>query len=721
MEKVQSSVRQPEPSIRSETGDQRSDFLEPPVDSKGPVSTTGSPANENICLIHCDIDSAEPIHPPKKIRKSSLINKINFVNFQDSTVLVVFKHRKFDKTQYIQATPQPCSGDELCCVWAQGVRKPSFCRSHLFDYILVPDGSRLLRVDAELLRLDDVGFVVRLPEYGQEISSRKVARHQCEGITAHLVQNGTVFAGALMDFNAVSFRVRAHAIPPQTFQWLNQDSNLSVIFTDGRQTLYTGNCRTLNQSGGQKARDYVLKPVNNAIQRFNSRQYRSQRHRIVPSPDLVFQHPFTRRMVTLKVIDLSGSGFSVEEDAHNAILLPGLMLPEVELNFANSLRFKCRAQVIYRQRSEEDRQRVKCGIVILDMDIEKHVQLMALLQQVENRCTYICNKVDLDNLWDFFFETGFIYPHKYEFIQKNKEQIKATYEKLYTRNPNIARHFIYQDKGRILAHMAMVRFYENTWLIHHHAARNSESNRAGLMVLNQISNFSNDSYRLYSIHFVFSMCYYRPENKFPNRVFGGAARKIKNPKACSEDTFAYLHFTADPAAGRVLPEAWELMEATDDDLQELKIFYEFGSGGLMLDALSLEPGNTDESTITEEYRKLGFRRQRCLFALKCRGALKALLICTLSDIGLNLSDLTNCIKMIVIDPEGLSLKISRICFSELIHRMNKREMPVMIYPLEFAEQAEMQIEKRYNLWVLKARNSDDYFRYLNRLLRFIKN
>jgi len=26
----------------------------------------------------------------------------------------------------------------------------------------------------------------------------------------------------------------------------------------------------------------------------------------------------------------------------------------------------------------------------------------------------------MDALWDFFFESGFIYPSKYEFIQKNK-------------------------------------------------------------------------------------------------------------------------------------------------------------------------------------------------------------------------------------------------------------------------------------------------------------
>ena len=129
----------------------------------------------------------------------------------------------------------------------------------------------------------------------------------------------------------------------------------------------------------------------------------------------------------------------------------------------------------------------------------------------------------MDELWDFLFETGFIYPHKYAFIQKNKDEIKKTYEKLYPQNPHIARHFIYQEKGTIYGHMAMIRFCESAWMIHHHAARKSSAKKAGLIVLDQIGRMINDSHRLYSLHMNYMLCYYRPDNKFPSRVFGGAA------------------------------------------------------------------------------------------------------------------------------------------------------------------------------------------------------
>ncbi|MDZ7582500.1 MAG: hypothetical protein U5R30_18445 [Deltaproteobacteria bacterium] len=94
-----------------------------------------------------------------------------------------------------------------------------------------------------------------------------------------------------------------------------------------------------------------------------------------------------------------------------------------------------------------------------------------------------------------------------------------TYEKLYTQSPTIARHFIYQEKGNILGHMAMVRFYEEAWLIHHHAARKSALNKAGLIVLKQISHFINDSCRLNAIHLKYVIMYYRPNNPISQSGF----------------------------------------------------------------------------------------------------------------------------------------------------------------------------------------------------------
>ena len=686
-----------------------------------PTDAVEHEKNENLHQMAHEVAATAKAAIPRRFDKKQLINKINYVNFQDEKILVVFRHKKYLKTNFVKANPQPCNDENLTCFWADCRRLSEIFNSYAFDHILIPDGLDLLLVQAELLQLNESGIHVRLPDEGYEISSRKFTRHRCEGIAACVIQNSTIFKGELLDFNAVSFRVYIHANPPQTFQWLNQDLMVSVIFSDENETLYSGSCTVIHQTGGQKSRECVLEPVKSEIQRFKHKEYRSLRYKISPPPAIVFKHPFTGKLLSLKAIDLSGSGFSVEEDAQNAELLPGLMIPELKLRFSSHSRFRCKAQLIYRHPSEKDDSRIKCGVAILDMDIKEHVQLLALLQHAENKNSYICNKVDLDELWDFFFETGFIYPHKYNYIQKNKNQIKKTYEKLYTQAPNIARHFIYQDKGRILAHMAMVRFYMNTWMIHHHAARKSESNIAGLKVLKQIGDFGNDSHRLCSINMDFLMCYYRPENKFPRRVFGTAVKNINNLKGCSEDLFGYLHLRVDRNVDISIRRNWELVAAQDEDLRELGNFYEHFSGGLMLDALNLVPGNINIDRLVEEYRKFGFKRERHIFALRQTGELIAIVMLNQSDIGLNLSDLTNSIKVIVIDPDKLSKDVLQAVLSDVVRSSEYGILPVMIYPKECVDLMAIPFEKLYNLWIINLQNTDDYFRYLNRLLRFYKS
>jgi len=353
------------------------------------------------------------------------------------------------------------------------------------------------------------------------------------------------------------------------------------------------------------------------------------------------------------------------------------------------------------------------------MDVEDHVRLVALLHQAKDQNSYVCNNVNLDDLWDFFFDTGFIYPHKYAFIQKNKDAIRKTYEKLYGGNPHIARHFIYQDRGRILGHMAMIRFYENTWLIQHHAARKSSQNKAGLVVLDQIGRMLNDSNRLYSLHMDYVICYYRSANKFPSRIFGGAAKSINDPKECSIDTFAYYHYQNSLRHMSTLKDGWELTATQTGDIEEFANYYEHTAGGLMLEALDMNADRFNADNLAAEYHRLGLRRERHFYSLINNGSLKAIITAILSDVGLNLSDLTNCIQVFVLDQKGLTPEVLNAVFSMLAEKFQRKDMAVLLYTAAYADDQAIVYEKRYNLWVCSVKSSDEYFRYLNRLLRFV--
>jgi hypothetical protein len=139
----------------------------------------------------------------------------------------------------------------------------------------------------------------------------------------------------------------------------------------------------------------------------------------------------------------------------------------------------------------------------------------------------------------------------------------------------------------------------------------------------------------------------------------------------------------------------------------------------MLNALDLEPDMADNDELAKEYKKLGFTKERLLFSLKKKKRVKAIIIVNISDIGLNLSFLTNSFKVIVIDSDDLPKEILYKALSLIHNQTGQDNMPVLLYPISFADNQLIPYEKVYNLWILNTQYSDGYFKYTKRLLRFV--
>jgi len=648
----------------------------------------------------------------KNVKKNRLINALNYINFEDGSIFLSFRHLKYDNIITVKAKPQPCAGKTLFCSWDDPSVSIERLKSYKFEYFNRNDGQKLLLVDTEPESITREGVTFELPDICYEFNSRISNRFLCDDIRVIITQNGLVCSGKLFEFNAQTLSVNISESSLQSFQWLNPMHSVNVLLNrEDESIIYSGNCNIVKQRFDRHQRIIVLEPIANQMRSFNPKEFRSRRQKIFPSPNVVFSHPFTNKMVNLEIDDISGSGFSVTELYDNSVLLTGMIIPSLFIEYGNALKINCSAQVVYRETAADNV--VKCGLAIKDMDMLDHSTLSALLHQLTNKKSYICNRVDLDSLFKFFFDTGFVYPQKYASIQANKEKFKGTYEKLYLKSPGIARHFICQERGVIQAHMAMIRFYESTWLIHHHAAINLTGNRAGLVVLEQIGRYVNEAHRLHSAHMNYLICYFRPNNKFPLRVFGGVTKGINDPKGSSMDSFAYFRYKTS-FSNMALPDRWTLGKARQEDLLELESHYEHQSGGLCLTALDLEANNPDFDGLNNEYEKLGFKRGKHLFALKHNGYLKAFFMATVSDIGLNMSELTNCIHVFILDDE---LEKDRLleAFQIMSTYYEGGTTPVLLHPVSYAKKVSLTYEKIYELWVLNLQYLDSYFKFTNKL------
>lgn len=659
----------------------------------------------------------------QKLSKQQLVNKLNYLNFQDETILIKFKHKKYGQEFTCPAKPQPCLGEEAICAWVDPSAIKAKLHTYEFDSISLKERQWNLEIRLELLALTEEHIHFKIPEIYYQYISKKTHREPCLDVRVQMIQNSVVFMGDLIDFSASEFNVKIKLAPPQTSQWINPDEPVNILLMRDKESIYSGDCKIVEEKSNSNAVEILLQPTRQNIHRFRKKKFRSTREIISPAPIIRIRHPFTKKVHEYNAIDVSGSGFSVEKTRNSPALLPGTILPEVTMRFANSLKIKFKAQVIYFKNSDnkESEEKHKYGIGIVDIVLNQHENLMGLLHQINDKNAFLSSEIELDSLWDFFFESGFIYPKKYKYIHKVKTDIAKTYDILYAQNPDIARHFICKEEDLVQAHMSSIRFYENSWLIHHHAARRSSFKTGGISVLNQIGRFINDSHRLFSAKMDYVFCYFRNTNKFPSRVFGGASRRINNPKACSLDSFAYLHTNSIKNFDASIPNAWELTACKPEDMEELKLFYEANTAGLMLDVLDLTPQTYQVNSLSDVYRKNGLKREKNLYSLKKDNILKAIIMANITDNGINLSELTNSITIFIIDPIELPFNILNSIIAFIAKNSNLAETPILIHPIEYMTKEQVEYERIYNLWTLNTYNTDDYFSYLKRLLKFIKH
>ena len=671
-------------------------------------------AASKVPLRLANVISAEELEKKRrKISRASLVNLLNRINFRDGDITVHFRHNKYNHAITIQAQPQICNNDYLRALWPEHFQAETRLKHFNFVYFTFSDGLHQIQVAAKLIEMNDKGVYLELPESSVEMKFREIKRHDCTGINAQVFQDGKMTEANLTSFSAQSFGLTFLPDAAVNDFIFEQSCPVNVVLRNQTDFIFSGTCEVVRQNASSNRSELVLKPSRNNIQLFRPKEVRSERLVLNPLPNILFRHPLTRQKCNLSLLDISGTGVAVAEDEDHSVLMPGMIIPELEIEFIQGFTVRCKAQVVYRLPYGEH---IKCGVAILDMNMIDHVRLSSFLHQAKNRHSFISTtNVDLDALWDFFFETGFIYPDKYVHIREQKERFQELYQKLYNQTPEIARHVIYQDKGKIYGHVSMFRYYRNTWIMHHHAAVKSTKHKAGLVVMEHILQYINECHTLPSAQMKYIACYFRPNNKFADRVFGGAARALQDQRKCSLDDFAYYHF--EPATEqRPLAPEWLLETARPEDVDILRQWYRGHSGGLMLEGLDLGMNAEQQDLLTNaEYRDAGFQRSRELFSLKNNDELIALFAVNRSDLGMNMSDLTNCIQILVLEPDLLPKETVDTILSILASHYEQHEIPVLLYPRDFAETAAISYDKVYALTVLNLEYISPYLMFMKSL------
>ncbi len=647
----------------------------------------------------------------RRVSRRWLVNALNRVNFQDGQVLLTFRHRPSGSCLSVPARPGPALDEHLTIGW---VRRPALAQAPADWELLhlhLSDGLAQIEIPPAAASWDASGVRLSLPESACDVSVRRLKRHACRGVVARLSWGSASAAGRLVISSAASLSVRIPTGAPCP----GPQQRVELSLTRARTPIFSGACVVIRADLVAGGRALALRPAEPPRPLRSPTAYRGLRPHLAPLPLIVFRHPLSGRKVTLRALDISGAGFSVEEEASRAQLLPGLLVPRVRIEVASGFEFACSARVVYNEPTPHGG--LRSGFVVEEMSLRDHTRLTALLHLGEYRNTSVCTPhVDLEELWAFFFESGFIYPEKYAHLKDQKAHFMRLYRTLYTRAPRIARHIIFQERGAIHGHVSMFRWLPATWILHHHAALTSSRHKAGLVVMEQMLRYIHEFHRLFPQLMRYIACYFRPNNRFAARAFGGAARSLEDERRCSVDPFAYFRLPrrATPAT---LPAGWTLEPAGGRDHAALAERYALTGGGLMVEGLALgEADPAGEAALSREYARLGFRRERRLFALSRGGGCAALIAANRSDFGLNLSDLTNGLQAFVLEPDSLPSGVLLAALAVLAEDYPPGTATALLHPRGYADAAAIGYDKAYDLTVLDLEHMDPYLRFMDVLV-----
>jgi hypothetical protein len=659
------------------------------------------------------IDLFKTFEAAKRIDQIKLINMINHLHFTGIPLFILLKHPVYQNSLLVKAHPEPCLGSHLKCRWDESYFQYKL-ESHHPLCLLITYNPFVIITSFNLLRSDNNSFTIQLPEKSYALNQRQSQRQPCRGISAELMQSDFVARGELIDLSPTAFRIKTVSDTLKNNCWFNPDVPASIRLLSNEIIIYSESCKCIRwQDDHDISMEIVFASVSRHVSRFSAKKIRNPRRQIHPPLTAVFDHPFIEKKIQRDIFDISSTGFSIRDKPEEEVFFPGMTIPHLSLHLAGISIANCVAQIIYRRTEEND---IQYGFAILDMDIHSYSRINHILGINSDPRISVSTEVDVDALWDFFFQAGFIYPEKYGFCHAHRKDFIETYRKLYQENPEIARHITYEKNGRIYGHISMIRAYQRTWLVQHHAAMPIGNKFAGLVVLGQMMLFLNGMHQLSSMQMDYVISYFRPENKFPDRVFGGFARDINNSQACSLDLFTYLTLPV-TSPERDLPQKWTLRESTSFDLWELKQFYNHHSGGLLLNILrSREPDPGDES-LEEVFERLGLLRRCRNYSLLYQGHLKAVFIVDQSDLVINMSNLLNCIKVLITDPEGLPSELLSLAATKLGSVYNLDKATLLIYPASGIDSAGITYNKQYQLWILNLRYSNQFMDYVQKNFR----
>ncbi|MBT8489479.1 MAG: hypothetical protein KJN62_00360, partial [Deltaproteobacteria bacterium] len=139
--------------------------------------------------------------------------------------------------------------------------------------------------------------------------------------------------------------------------------------------------------------------------------------------------------------------------------------------------------------------------------------------------------------------------------------------------------------------------------------------------------------------------------------------------------------------------------------------------GMLMNVLNLGQKDLGNESLEKVAKLLGFMRKWKAYSLVNKDNLNGVLIVNQSDLGVNLSELLNCIMIFVINSEGLSWELLSSAVSELSGIYDLKKAPLLIYHSDDPAINALPYDKQYQLWIANMHYSNQFMQFMQRKFR----
>jgi hypothetical protein len=347
------------------------------------------------------------------------------------------------------------------------------------------------------------------------------------------------------------------------------------------------------------------------------------------------------------VLELSSTGFSFALDPTFDLFPPGMHFSRIEIKLPG-FTLVCAGEVKNLAPLPGDAQALRCGVSFEGLDKATRSRLADAAMRHRYPGLEDGRALSFEQIFRFFQETRFMYPEKLAALEPFMPAVRRTFTQLQSEESSVFKSLIYREGGKTLAHGSCVRAYRRTFVVQHLAGI---THRLSRRPAPQVLNVGLAEYFAQSTDLEYLKFFFRPDNRWPARVFGSFARKLSDPRLSDVRTFEYLGI--DTGIELRASAGVRVVEAGPGDLGPVERHFVATERGLLLRSDDLTRGALLLSELDAEFGELGLTRRRAVLLALRDGEPVGFALCEFSSPGMNLSELFSSFRVHLLPAAGV--------------------------------------------------------------------